>query len=98
MIIQNTIQSMEQVAQYAGYVAEIAQLGQNKHWPSVVMYDDAYREAQSIESFRWGTRDLRDLILEPKRSKEAKDADASPTSNTGRASSNPGKGRNRHNW
>ena len=98
MIIQNTIQSMEQVAQYAGYVSEIAQLGQNKHWPSVVMYDDSYREAQSIEAFGWGMRDLRDkrdLILEPKRSKEARDPDASTTSNTGSASSNPGKGRNR---
>ena len=84
LIIQGSITSMEQVVQYAGYIAEVAQLGQKKHWPSVVMYDDAYREAQTVEGFGWGTRDLRDkrdLILEPKRTKEAKDEDsASSTS------------------
>ncbi len=73
MIIEGLLKSPEEIAQHTAYIAEIARLGQKKTWRSVVYYDDAYRQAQAIQGFAWGVRDiieLRDVHLEHRPSGE----------------------------
>ena len=53
---------------YMAYTVMIAQLGQKYTWPSVMLYDDAYRKAQAIDNSTWGS-DLshaRDITLCPR--------------------------------
>ena len=92
MMLDGTMTSLEQVGQYVGYIAIVARLGQRKDWRSVVRYDDAYREAQSVEAFAWGKdlRDLRDTYLEDKSRKESK-----PQSQAGGPSKFGGKPKNK---
>jgi hypothetical protein len=74
MIVEGELGSPEAIAQHAAYIAEIARLGQKKTWRSVVLYDEAYRQAQAIQAFPWGVRDvieLRDIFLDPRPSVES---------------------------
>ena len=108
MIMDGNVASLEQVAQYAGHIAETCLLGQKKHWPCVVQYNDAHQEAQAIEQFPWGhsgLRDKRDLKLEDKhdcREPSGQKSGGNPKCSRGNAgqgkSHNQGKGKPPENY
>ena len=74
LVLGGTITSLDHVVQYAGYIAVIARLGQEKDWRSVVRFDDAYRAAQVAQSLPWGeeVRDLGQTYIKERLDRSAK--------------------------
>ena len=58
LILEGSLNTVGQCGQYAAHVAQLARLGQEKDWRSVVRYDDAYREAHVVQKLTgaaiWG--------------------------------------------
>ena len=94
LILEGKIASLEQVAQYAGHIADMARLGQKKTWRSVLLFDESYRKTQAGLNCPWGTRDFkdqRDLILED-RSTAAKNPHAQSKDTRGDAGGRSSRG------